>query len=105
MELIFFQIIPFMFIVAKTNVAQHGLKVPCVLVPTDVKKICTVFPSSCNQKYLISLALIWQLTDKSVFNKQQICPALVNAALPKLTNINPCYSNITVHNGWEDFHE
>ena len=105
MELSFFQIMPFMFIVAKTKVAQYGLKVPCVLVPTDMKKNCTVLPSLCNEEYLISLALICQLPDKSVFNKQQICPALVNAALPKLTNINPCYSNITIHNGWEDFSE
>ena len=32
------QIIPFMFIVAKTKGAQHGLKGQCVLVPTDLKK-------------------------------------------------------------------
>ena len=33
------QIIPFMFVVAKAKVAQHGRKGQCVLVPTDLKKI------------------------------------------------------------------
>ena len=32
------QIIPFMFIVAKTKGAKHKLKRQCVLVPTDLKK-------------------------------------------------------------------
>ena len=51
------QIIPFMFIFAKTKSAQHGLKEQCVLVPTDLKKIQTVLPRSFNEEYLISLAL------------------------------------------------
>ena len=38
-------------------------------------------------------------------NKQQICPALFNVALQKLTKINPFYSNITINNEWEDFSE
>ena len=38
-------------------------------------------------------------------NKQQICLALVNAALQKLAQINPFYSNITIHNEWEDLSE
>ena len=33
------QIIPFMFIAAKTKGAQHGLKTQCALVPKDLKKI------------------------------------------------------------------
>ena len=60
-----------------------------VLVPTDLKKIKTNFPRSCDEEYLISLALTRLLTDKSVVNKQQIRPALVNSALQKLTQINP----------------
>ena len=40
------QIIPFMFIVAKTKGAQHGLKGQCVLLPTDLKKIQTILPKS-----------------------------------------------------------
>ena len=32
------QVIPFMFVVAKTKGAQHGLKGQCVSVPTDLKK-------------------------------------------------------------------
>ena len=35
-------------------------------------------------------------------NKQQILRALVNTALQKLAQINPLYSNITIHNEWED---
>ena len=38
-------------------------------------------------------------------NKQQIRPALVNTALKKLAQINPFYSNITIHNEWEDLSE
>ena len=45
------------------------------------------------------------MTDKSVFNKQQIFPALVNAALQKETEINPFYSNISIDKEWEDFSE
>ena len=46
-----------MFIAAKTNSAQHGLKGQCVLVPTDLQKIQTILPRSCDEEYLISLAL------------------------------------------------
>ena len=42
------------------------------------------------------------MTDKSLFNKQQICPALVNSVLQKLTKINAFYSNITIDNEWEN---
>ena len=91
------QIIPFMFIVAKTKGAQHGLKGQCVLVPTDLEKIQTILPSSWDEENLISLALKHRLTDKSVVNKQQIRPALVNRAPPKIAQINPFYSNITIH--------
>ena len=99
------QIIPFMFIVAKTKGAQHGLKGQCVLVPTDLEKIQTILPRSCDEEYSISLLLKRRLTDKSVVNKQQIRPALVNTALQKLAQINPFYSNITIHNEWEDLSE
>ena len=40
-------------------------------------------------------------SDKSVVNKQQICPDLVNKPLQTL-KINPCYSNITIDNEWKD---
>ena len=99
------QIISFMFIVAKTKGTQHGLKGQCVLVPTDLEKIQTILPRSCDEEYLISLALERWLADKSVVNKQQIRPALVNTALQKLAQINPFYSNITIHNEWEDLSE
>ena len=51
------QIIPFMFIVAKMKGEQHSLKGQCVLLPTDLKKVQTILPRSCNEIYLISLAL------------------------------------------------
>ena len=54
---------------------------------------------------MISLALKRRLTDKSTVNKLQICPDLVNTALPKLAQINPFYSNITIHYEWEDLSE
>ena len=99
------QIISFMFIVAKTKGAQHGLKGQCVLVPTDLEKIQTILPRSCNEEYLISLALNYRLTDKSVVSKHQICPALVNTALQKLTQIVQFYSNITIHKEFKDLSE
>ena len=83
------QIIPFMFIAAKANGAQHGLKGQCVLVPADLKKVHTILPRSCDEEYLISLALKLRLSDKSAFNKQQIRPAFVNRALANLIEINP----------------
>ena len=99
------QVVPFMFIDAKTKGAQHILKGQCVLMPTDLKKIQTILPRSCDEEYMISLALKRRLTDKSVVNKQQIRPALVNSALQKLTKINPFYSNATIDNEWEDLSE
>ena len=51
------QIIPFMFIVTKTKDTKDGLKGQCVLVPADLKKIQTILPMSCDEEYLISLAL------------------------------------------------
>ena len=99
------QIIPFMFIVAKMKVAQDGLKGQCVLVPTDLDKTQAILPRSCDEEYLISLALKRRLTDKSVVNKQQVCLVLVNTAPQKSAQINPFYSNITIHNEWEDLSE
>ena len=37
------QILPFMLIVTKMKVAQHGLKGQCVLAPTDLEKIQTIY--------------------------------------------------------------
>ena len=54
---------------------------------------------------MISLALKRRLTDKSVVNKQQIRPALVNSALQKLARINHFYSNIAIDNEWENLSE
>ena len=85
-----------MFIVAKTKGAQHGLKGQCVLVPTDLKKVQTILPRSCDEEYLVSLALKRRLSDKSAVNKQQIRPALINQALKKLTEINPFYKNVVI---------
>ena len=49
-------------------------------VLTYLKKIQTILSRSCDEEYLISLALKRRLTNKGVVNKQQICPALVNTA-------------------------
>ena len=54
---------------------------------------------------MVYLALKRQLADKSVVSKQQIRPTLVNTALQKLAQINPFYSNTTIHNEWEDLSE
>ena len=94
-----------MFNVAKTKGAQDGLKEEFVLVPKDLDKIQTILPRSWDEEYLISLALKRQLTDKSVVNKQQVCLDLVNTAPQKSAQINPFYSNITIHNEWEDLSE
>ena len=93
------QIIPSMFIVAKAKGAQHGLKGQCVLAPTDLKKVQTILPRSCDEEYLISLALKRRLSDKSAVNKQ-IRPAFVNRAIAKLIEINPFYNNVIVDNDW-----
>ena len=95
------QIIPFMFIIAKTKFAQHGLKWQCGLFEnmfTDLKTNSDHFTKVRKWRYLISLALKHRLTEKSVVIKQQIRPVLVNAALEKLTKINPFYSYITIGN-------
>ena len=43
-----------MFIVAKMKGAWHELKGHCVLVPTDLKKIQTNLPRSCDEEYNFS---------------------------------------------------
>ena len=58
------QIIPFMFVVARHKGAQHGLKGQVVLIPSDLTKIQSVLPRSCNEDHLISLALKRRLSDK-----------------------------------------
>ena len=62
-------------------------------------------PRSDNEEYLVFPALKHWLFDNAVVKKQQICPALLNGTLQKLTKINPFYSNITTDNEWEDFSE
>ena len=74
-------------------------------MPAELKKIQTILQRSCDEEYLISRGLERWLTDKSVVNKQEICPDLVNSALQKLWKINPFYSNFTVDNEWEDLSE
>ena len=65
------------------------------MIVTDLeKKNQTILPRPCDEECLISLVLKCWLTDKSVVNKQQIWPVLVNAALQKLTKINAFYHNI-----------
>ena len=91
-----------MSIVTKTISAQFGLKEQCVLVPAELKFF---LQRSCDEEYLISLGLVCWLTDKSVVNKQEIRPALVNSALQKLSKINPFYSNFTIDNEWKDLSE
>ena len=51
---------------------------------------------------MISYALKRWLVDKSVANKQQIRPVLLNSALEKLKKVNPFYSNINIDIEWED---
>ena len=100
------QIIPFMFIAAKVNGAKHGVKGgQCVLVLTDLKKVQTILPRSCDEEYFISLALNRRLSDKSAVNKQQIRPAFVNTALAKLIEINSFYKNVIVDNNWKNVSE
>ena len=95
------QIIPFMLIAAKMEGEQHSLKGQCVLVPTDLKKVQTILPRSCNEKYLIPLALKRWYSDKNAVNKQEICPAFVNRALVKLNEINSFHKNVIVDNYWK----
>ena len=85
----------FIFIIAKMESFQHGLKGQRVLVPKDLKKVQIILRWSCDKEHLISLALKFRLTDKSVYNKQQISPALVNRA----------FENVTVDIDWEALSE
>ena len=64
--------------------------------------IWTILPRSCDEEHLNFLALKCKLTHKNVVNRQQVRPALVNAAFQKL-NMNPFYSNITTDNELEGF--
>ena len=83
----------------------NGLKGQYVLVPTDLKKVQTFFPRSCDEEYLISLALKRWLSDKSAVNKHQIRLAFVNRVLAKLIEINPFYKNVIVDNDWKNVSE
>ena len=62
----------------------------CFSTIAGLKKVQTILPRSCDEEYLISLALKRRLSDKSAVNKQNR-PAFtfVNRALAKLIEINP----------------
>ena len=77
----------------------------CFSTITGLKKVQTILPRSCDEEYLISLALKRRLSDKIAVNKQQIRPAFVNRALAKLIEINPFYNNVVVDNDWENVSE
>ena len=66
-----------MFNISKMKGAQHSLKGQCVLVPSDLKKIQTVLPRSCDDEHIILLALKQRLSDETVVNKQCKRPFLV----------------------------
>ena len=51
------QTIPFMFITTKYKSEKLGLKSQHVLLPADLKKVQALFPGTCNDNDLITLAL------------------------------------------------
>ena len=51
------QIILVMFIVDKTEGAQHGLKGHCILVQKKKKRIQSTLPRKCIDEHLVSLVL------------------------------------------------
>ena len=53
-----------------------------MLIP-QITSYVYCYEESCNEEYMISLALKLRLTDKSVVNSQQIRPAIINSALQK----------------------
>ena len=99
------QLIPFMFILAKANGAQHGLKGQCVMVPADLSKIQTILPKTCSDEYIISLALKGLLSDKSYVNKHSIQPNFVDQALRMLVESNLLYKDIRSQNQWQSISE
>ena len=69
------------------------------------EEVQAILPRSCDEEYLISLALKRRLCDKNAVNKQQIRQAFVNRALAKLIEINPFYKNVIVDNDWKNVSE
>ena len=59
------QIIPFMFVIAKTKSAHHGLKRQCGLVPADLKNIQAIWPRSFDEECSVLFAVKCELADKS----------------------------------------
>ena len=62
-------------------------------------------PRSCNDEYLISLALRRCLSDKSAVYKQNICPNFVDRAQEKLTEINLYGKDVYIDGFWESVSE
>ena len=66
------QIISFMYVICnKRKVLSMDLK-DNVLVPTDLKKNWAILPRSCDEEYLISLALKHRLSGKSVLTSNKL---------------------------------
>ena len=99
------QVILFIIIVAKVNGAQHCLKGYCFLVLADLKRIHTVLPRSCDDEYIISIALKRRLNDKSVVNKQHLRPSVAKTALKKLVEIKIFYKKGCLDNSGEDINK
>ena len=57
-------------------------------------------PRTCSDEHFITLVLKHRLTNKNVFQKQHIRPALVNKVIFKLKDINPLYQIIVIEELW-----
>ena len=68
----------------------------------EKKKVQRILPRSCDEEYVISIALNCRLTDKSSVNKKYIRPAAVNRASTKLTKITQFNGNVTLNEEWAD---
>ena len=104
-----------MFVRTYINVLNHPIHLYCsksktsstwsevtVCFSTYRFKKDSVLPRSCDDEYMIFLALKQRLSEESFVNKQHIRRSVVSKALENEVKINTFYKQVLLDNAWED---
>jgi len=94
--------IPFMKIVNLPRGKQKCIKGPCVNVPTNLDKICTLLPRAPHEAHIVAVQLKRRLEYKSHYLYKYVRPQRVMDALVWLKEHNPLYHDVDIDPHWED---
>ena len=99
------QKIPFMKLVSLPKGGQKGLQGPCVNVPSQMNRICHVFPRFAEDITVVDFALKRKISYKTSYMQMLVHPASVMSALCWLHEHNSLYQNIIINGDWLRYSE